>query len=117
MGKPSNNPRYGYRTADRKRLRRRVEVEGRPCAICGKPIDYSLDWWVDPRDGKRKRHPLSYELDEIVPISKGGSSFDYDNVQPAHRICNQRKGNRITSTCRGSEELKPGGDMPTSRAW
>lgn len=38
---------------------------------------------------------MSYELDEIVPVSLGGSPVDFDNVQPAHRICNQRKGNRM----------------------
>ena len=68
---------------------------GLPCALCGQPIDYTLTTWIDPKDGRRKRHPLSYELDEIVPISRGGSHVDPDNVQPTHRICNQRRGNRM----------------------
>ena len=38
---------------------------------------------------------MSYELDEIIPVSLGGSELDPENVQPAHRICNERKGNRI----------------------
>lgn len=38
---------------------------------------------------------MSFEVDEIVPVSLGGSPFDRSNVQPAHRICNQRKGNRL----------------------
>lgn len=86
MSKGSSNPRYGKRFAARDRLRKRVAAEGRPCALCGKPIDYSEEaqWFIDPKDGKRKRHPLSYELDEIVPISKGGSPWEYDNVQPTH---------------------------------
>ena len=29
----------------------------------------------------------------MVPVSLGGSPFRRDNVQPAHRICNERKGN------------------------
>ena len=65
-------------------LRKRVAALGLPCALCGKAIDYSLP----------AGHPLCYELDEIIPVSKGGSPFDRDNVQPAHRICNQRRGNK-----------------------
>ncbi len=91
----SSNPRYANFTA-RANLRKRVKAMGLPCAICGKPIDYDLDWYVDPRDGKRKRHPLSYELDEIVPISRGGSPTDISNVQPVHRACNQMKGDGTT---------------------
>ena len=37
---------------------------------------------------------MSFEVDEIVPVSKGGSPYDRANVAPAHRICNQRRGNR-----------------------
>lgn len=91
-------------------------AEGRPCAICGKPIDYSLDWWVDPKDGKRKRHPLSAEVDEIIPISRGGSPIEYENLQMAHRICNQRRGNKPMESIKGKQEEKPGG-LVTSRAW
>ena len=83
MSKPSKS-RYSNGNARRK-LRARVKAEGRPCAICGQPIDYRLP----------ACHPLSYELDEIVPFSLGGSAIDYDNVQATHRICNQRKSNRL----------------------
>lgn len=38
---------------------------------------------------------MSFEVDEIVPVSRGGSPIDRANVQPAHRICNQRRGNRM----------------------
>ena len=64
------------------------------CPLCGRPIDYSLDWYVDPKDGKRKRHPMSAEIDEIVPVSKGGSPIDMENLRVVHRICNQRRGNK-----------------------
>lgn len=45
---------------------------------------------------------MSYELDEIVPVSRwreGGYSspqqcaLDPRNVRPAHRLCNQKRGN------------------------
>lgn len=69
----------------RTRLRNRVRAMGLPCHICGQPIDYDLP----------AGHPMSYELDELVPVSRGGDPFDPDNVAPAHRICNQRRGNRM----------------------
>lgn len=57
---------------------------GLPCHLCGGAIDYSLP----------AGHPMSYELDEVVPVSKGGDPLDPANVAPAHRVCNQRRGNR-----------------------
>ena len=80
MAKSSNVRRSNG--ALRTKLRNRIRALGLPCALCGKPIDYSLP----------AGHPMAYELDEIVPVSRGGNPFDPDNVQPAHRICNQRKG-------------------------
>lgn len=88
---PSNNPRYANyhaRTIMRERFKRRGDV----CAICGKPIDYSLPH-VDPKT--HKVNLMSFELDEIVPISKGGSPIDENNLQATHRICNARKGNKL----------------------
>ena len=38
---------------------------------------------------------MSYELDEIIPFSLGGSPIDYNNVQPAHRACNNAKSNKL----------------------
>ena len=63
-----------------------------PCAICGKPIDYELTTWTDPKDGKVKPHPMRFEVDEIIPVALGGSPFEWSNLQPAHRKCNQSKG-------------------------
>ena len=79
---------------------------GLPCAICAAPIDYSLP----------AGDPWSYELDEIVPVSLGGSELDPGNVQPAHRICNQRKGNRIGFTCEGGRQAEQQQPVP-SQDW
>lgn len=78
------NPRYSNGNARRK-LRARLKAEGRPCALCGLAIDYSLP----------AGDPMSFEVDEIVPVSRGGSPYDYGNLQPVHRACNLRKGNRM----------------------
>lgn len=69
-----------------------------PCGICRGalgPIHYD-----EPSDSK---HPLSFVIDEIRPISKWASygydspeaaAQDFSNLQAAHWICNARKGNK-----------------------
>ena len=80
-----------------------------PCAICGRPIDYSLP----------AGHPMSFEVDEIVPVSLGGSELDWRNLQPAHRICNERKGNRLGFTDESEEKGKgtPARPVRPSQDW
>jgi 5-methylcytosine-specific restriction endonuclease McrA len=83
-GKRKRDPRManGHR---RRQLRKWLAAQGGPCALCGGAIDYSLP----------AGHPLAFEVDEIVPVSRGGDPLDRSNVQPSHRICNERKGNRM----------------------
>ena len=75
------NARRGNGTR-RTRLLRRLRAEQRPCWICGLPIDYSAPAGA----------PLSFECDELVPVSKGGSPYDIANVDAAHRCCNNWRG-------------------------
>ncbi|NGM16964.1 HNH endonuclease [Eggerthellaceae bacterium zg-893] len=84
MARKGGNPRNANGSR-RRALRSRVRAMGLPCALCGRPIDYSLP----------AGDPMAYELDEIVPVSRGGSPYDPDNVQPAHRRCNQAKGDAV----------------------
>ena len=51
--------------------------------------------------------PMSFEVDEIVPVSKGGSPIDRANVAPAHRICNERRGNKSLAALNGSVSPRP----------
>ena len=86
MSKP--NPRRANGTR-RDATVRWLRSQGRPCWICrafgrSGAIDYSLP----------ARHPLSFECDELVPVSKGGSPTARSNVDAAHRCCNQWRGNR-----------------------
>ena len=92
--------RNGYA---RRKLRAWLKAQGLPCHLCGLPIDYSLP----------AGHPMSYEVDEIVPVSKGGSPIDRNNVAPAHRICNQRRGNKDIGHKLRPHELP----NPTSCDW
>lgn len=97
------NPRRANGTR-RTALRKRVASMDLPCHLCGKPIDYELP----------AGHPMSYELDEIVPVSKGGDPLDPGNVAPAHRICNQRKGDGSRTSRSKAVSSLP---CPTSREW
>ncbi|MCL2136823.1 MAG: HNH endonuclease [Coriobacteriia bacterium] len=97
---PSTNPRYRY-PARRAQVRRRLLARETHCALCGKPIDKGL----------RTPHPMSAEVDEIVPVSKGGSPIDMENVQLTHRVCNQRAGDK--SRPRKARSFP----LPTSQDW
>ena len=80
----------------RRKYRARFKAMGLPCGICGGrlgPIHYE-----EPSD---PQHPLSFVIDEIVPVSRataGGYSSprqaaeDWNNLQPAHYLCNATKG-------------------------
>lgn len=48
------------------------------CGICGKRVDVKSKW----------------EVDHIIPISKGGAHA-YANVQLAHQVCNRSKNARL----------------------
>ena len=102
---PRSNPRYanGHR---RRAIRQRWKSIGAPCALCGKPIDYTLP----------AGHPMSFEVDEIIPVSLGGDPLDFDNTQPAHRICNQRKGNGLKRKGGKTKQQQPL-SLPLSRDW
>lgn len=87
----ANNPRYANGNARRK-LRARLKAEQRECWICkafGRPsrIDYDLP----------HTHPMSFVVDELIPVSKGGSPLDYHNVAAAHRCCNGWRSNKDVS--------------------
>lgn len=52
------------------------------------------------------------EVDEIVPVSLGGSPYERTNCRLAHRICNQMRGNGT----RNRVETDTTG-MPVSDGW
>ncbi|MEE8725571.1 MAG: HNH endonuclease signature motif containing protein [Bifidobacterium crudilactis] len=95
------NPR-NTNGARRRAIRARVIAAYDTCAICGKPVDKTL----------RTPNPWSAEVDEIIPVSKGGSPFDFANVQLTHRRCNQLKSNKTTTWAQ--QALKGKNIKPTS---
>lgn len=72
------------------------------CAICGQPVDKSLP----------AGDPWSAEVDEILPVSRGGSPYDRSNLQLAHRCCNLRKSNHLP----GNQPVQSL-PLPLSRDW
>lgn len=96
------NPRR-TNSAQRNRLRARVLREETHCWLCGAEVDRDLP----------PGQPASPEVDEIVPVSKGGSPYERTNVRLAHRLCNAKRGNGPPSN-----SMPPVGKvLKTSRAW
>ena len=81
-----SNPRR-IKPGARDQLRKRVLAEENTCHLCGHPVDTSLPAHLDG----------SPEVDEILPVSRGGDPTDRDNVRLAHRACNRARGNRLIS--------------------
>lgn len=80
----SRNPRVAN-GGRRRKLCATVRAEEEHCWFCGQLVDPNL----------RHPDPWSGSVDEIVPISHGGSPCDRDNLRLAHLRCNQQRGNGV----------------------
>lgn len=98
----TSNPRRSNGTR-RNALRARVLREETHCHLCGLPVDKSLPAGL----------PGSPEIDEIVPVSRGGSPYDRENAKLSHRICNAKRGNRPI----GHKKVQALEPLKTSRKW
>lgn len=83
----------------RRKHRARFKAMGAPCGICGGRL--GAIHYDEPSDAK---HPLSFVIDEIIPVSRymmGGyespeaCARDWNNLRAAHYICNQKRGNHM----------------------
>lgn len=63
-----------------------VDKMGNLCRICGDEIDMSL----------KRTSRMGLTVDHIIPLSKGGQDT-LENMQPAHWVCNVRKGNKTNA--------------------
>lgn len=86
------------RSYARDQLRKQMIAREEPCHICGRAINYSLS----------AGEPMSFEMDEVVPVSRlpleqrRAAACDPENVKAAHRICNQKRGNRMMDELKGN---------------
>ena len=96
----SSNPRRtnGHR---RDQVRRRVLAEEDTCWLCHLPVDKSI----------KTPHPLSPEVDEVVPVSLGGDPYDRENCRLSHRRCNRARSNGPAAM-----QQRPA-PLTTTRAW
>ena len=109
------NPRNanGYR---RRQLRRRILAVENVCAICKEPVDKTLGFMPGKHSVRCAKpectgcvpDPRRAEIDEKVPVSRGGDPLARDNCQLSHRECNRRKSNKV---------LVPIVEVVTSREW
>lgn len=78
------NPRNanGHR---RRQLRDRVLREEDSCWLCGENVDKAL----------KTPHPMSPEVHELTPVSKGGDPLDRQNCRLTHRRCNRLQADRL----------------------
>ncbi|MFZ2228296.1 MAG: HNH endonuclease signature motif containing protein [Candidatus Nanopelagicaceae bacterium] len=72
------------KTSIRDRHRKILRARRGPCGICKGDIDYSLPYL----------HPLSFEVDHVLPTAKGGPDV-IENKQASHRKCNREKSAHI----------------------
>ena len=82
------------------------------CWICGLWIDKTLD----------HRHKMSFTLDHVISLDEGGDPYDEDNIRPAHRSCNGRRGAEYGNKRKGAIGLTPlprinSGATRFSRRW
>lgn len=61
------------------------ERDGWVCQLCHEPVDPAVS----------RKAPLGATIDHVTPLTRGGSHCA-GNVQLAHRVCNNRKGTRLT---------------------
>lgn len=115
----THNPRNAN-GARRRRVRTQVLAEETHCALCGQPVDKTLRM-VAGQHGPRCAtpecpgcvpHPMRPEIDEIIPVSKGGDPYDRANCRLTHRVCNQRRGNKTTTTT-----TTAAGAFPLTDSW
>jgi hypothetical protein len=94
-----DDPRAGSKASTRARKLRHAETWD---GVTDRQV-YERDGWIcqipgcelGPIDPELKYpHPLSAEPDHVVPLSLGGTDTA-PNKRAAHRICNQRRGNRM----------------------
>lgn len=77
--------------------------EGR-CYLCGDAINRALD----------RRDPLAYQVDHVVPVSKGGGTT-LTNLRAAHAACNNLKDSGSVTSAREALAARRGGSRDWSR--
>ena len=90
----------------RDKVVKRVRREETHCWLCKEPVDKTLTYLWGSHGPKCSNpdcpgctpHPQRGEVDEVIPVSLGGSPIDRSNCRLSHRACNNRRGNKLPGT-------------------
>lgn len=96
-------------TTTRDRHRSILRRDHPPCGICHQDIDYTLPH-LDAGE---------FVVDHVIPLARGGRDV-LENKQPAHRRCNELKGDKLDGDpADQAEPSRPAGPriFITSRTW
>ena len=94
----------------RRKCRARFKAMQAECGIC-----HGLLGAIDYECKSDARHPLSFVIDEIVPVSKAHirgyankkeAVKDWGNLQAAHWICNAKKSNKMNFTIQSAASVR-----------
>lgn len=96
------NPRKAN-GARRRAVTARVMHEEDSCHLCGGYVDTTLP----------PHQPGSPEIDEIIPVSKGGSPVNRKNCRLAHRACNNHRSNQDLHVYLARRRAENPGPLPT----
>ena len=77
------------------------------CGICGRPVDFN----------RLFPDPWSATIDHIIPIAKGGSPANLENLQLAHLRCNRMKSTRTAEFTNNKAPKISNRDLPLSCDW
>lgn len=75
----------GQHRTELEKNKKRIYATQTICALCGKPVDFSL----------RYPNPMAKSIDHIIPINRGGHPSDISNLQLAHWCCNRKKADKL----------------------
>lgn len=89
--------------AQRRMLRARVFASTDVCGLCGYFVDKTLGPYL----------PMSPEVDEIIPVARGGDPYQYENLQLTHRKCNRAKSDKMPLNL----QPIPVDELPLSNKW
>ena len=87
--------------------KKRIYATQTVCALCGRPVDFSLKF----------PDPMSPTIDHIIPIAKGGHPSDIENLQLAHLACNRKKADKGVKVVFKTDETINNRVLPQSMDW
>lgn len=76
-----------------RRLARQVARSGTVCSLCLQPMNQLK---ADGSPVYVWPHPMSAVADHTQAVARGGEVIDASNMRPAHKLCNERRGDGTT---------------------